>query len=596
MRTVVTWLPVMLTAAFFAYLATPARDSEDDFHLNRFSRIPVVHNGRPMPIDSLARTALMTLNGGRQTYKELLPKTAEDKQKEAAGEKVAERFVTKPAVKWFLDSLISGGGKGPAVEHRVFYITDLDLQNMLGFKPEERPGFRYAYGEIAPKMDLLREEAERIRNIEPKERTRLDNHVMELASKLEVFLRISHFDDPHYLFPMGPREEWKKLSEGARELRAGGREHPVLAAFKKLVIAYEDGDKRAFNAAVAEYEQAAETHVPEDRFKAYAETMFNKVSPFYWTQFLYWVAFTLACVSWLGWFRELRAASLYLCVLLFAIHTIAIGTRMWLQGRPPVTNLYSSAIFIGWTSMLTALIMETIYRNSISLAFGSVVGAVSLTIAYYLGIGEDTMAMLQAVLDTNFWLATHVTTITFGYSATFLAGAAAAAYILLGVFTPALRGENGTMLGKMIYGILCFATLLSFVGTVLGGIWADYSWGRFWGWDPKENGALMIVIWNALILHARWGGMVKARGVAVLALFGNCITSWSWFGTNLLGIGLHAYGFMAGAFYGLLAFCGLNLVIMAIGLIPQRNWASFRREYPSRLPEPSEPLAPVGAV
>ena len=596
MRTVAPWLPVMLTASFFAYLAIPARDSDEDFHLHRFSRLPVVHNGRPMPIDSLARTALMTLNGGRQTYKQLVEKTPDEKKREAAGEKVDETFVTKSAVKWFADTLVSGGGKGPAVDYRVFYITDLDLLNLLGFRVEDRHGFRYSYSEIEPKLELLREEAERIRNLEPKDRMSLDNHVMELASKLEVFLRISHFDDPHYLFPIAAGEEWKKLAEGAKEHRAGSREHPVLAAFKKLIVAYEGGDKKAFNAAVAEYEQAAETHIPNERFKAYVETIFNKVSPFFWTQFLYWAAFALACASWLGWFRELRSASLWLCVLLFAVHTIALGTRMWLQGRPPVTNLYSSAIFIGWTSILTALIMETIYRNSICIAFGSVVAAVSLTIAYYLGIGEDTMAMLQAVLDTNFWLATHVTTITFGYSATFLAGAAAAAYIILGVFTPALRGENGVMLGKMIYGILCFATLLSFVGTVLGGIWADYSWGRFWGWDPKENGALMIVIWNALILHARWGGMAKARGIAILALVGNCITAWSWFGTNLLGIGLHAYGFMAGAFYGVLGFCALNIVIMGIGLIPQSNWASFRREYPTRLPEPSDPLTPVGAA
>jgi ABC-type transport system involved in cytochrome c biogenesis permease subunit len=83
----------------------------------------------------------------------------------------------------------------------------------------------------------------------------------------------------------------------------------------------------------------------------------------------------------------------------------------------------------------------------------------------------------------------------------------------------------------------------SFVGTVLGGIWADQSWGRFWGWDPKENGAVLIVIWNALILHARWAGLIKLRGMAVLCVLGNMITTWSWFGTNQLGVGLHSYGF-----------------------------------------------------
>ena len=80
----------------------------------------------------------------------------------------------------------------------------------------------------------------------------------------------------------------------------------------------------------------------------------------------------------------------------------------------------------------------------------------------------------------------------------------------------ALTAESSKALGTVIYGVICFATMLSFIGTVLGGIWADQSWGRFWGWDPKENGALLIVIWNALILHARWAGLVKQRGTAVL--------------------------------------------------------------------------------
>src|SRR5262249_51640141 len=150
---------------------------------------------------------------------------------------------------------------------------------------------------------------------------------------------------------------------------------------------------------------------------------------------------------------------------------------------------------------------------------------------------------LQAVLDTNLWLATHVTTVTFGYGATLVAGFLAIVYVVCGLMTPLLQKEQANSLAKMIYGVVCFATLLSFTGTVLGGIWADQSWGRFWGWDPKENGALLIVIWNALILHARWAGIIKQRGMALLAIAGNIVTAWSWFGTNLLGVGLHAYGF-----------------------------------------------------
>jgi ABC-type transport system involved in cytochrome c biogenesis permease subunit len=182
--------------------------------------------------------------------------------------------------------------------------------------------------------------------------------------------------------------------------------------------------------------------------------------------------------------------------------------------------------------------------------------------------------MMRAVLDTNFWLATHVVIITLGYSACFLAGGIAIAWILRRAFGGIPPATSASMRG-MVYGVICFATLTSFVGTVLGGIWADQSWGRFWGWDPKENGALLIVIWNAIILHARWGGMVKERGMMVMAVFGNIVTSWSWFGTNMLGIGLHSYGFTDAAFFWLSAFIVSQLVIMALAMTRYRHSRLF---------------------
>ena len=183
-------------------------------------------------------------------------------------------------------------------------------------------------------------------------------------------------------------------------------------------------------------------------------------------------------------------------------------------------------------------------------------GFVTQIIAHNLALGGDTMEMMRAVLDTNFWLATHVVTVTLGYASTFVAGFLAIIYILRGVFTATLSAETAKSLARMVYGIVCFATLFSFVGTVLGGIWADQSWGRFWGWDPKENGALLIVLWNATILHARWGGLVRERGLMNLAVFGNIVTSFSWFGVNMLGIGLHSYGFTDAAFKWLILFIG----------------------------------------
>ena len=206
-------------------------------------------------------------------------------------------------------------------------------------------------------------------------------------------------------------------------------------------------------------------------------------------------------------------------------------------------------------------------------AVAAAAGFASLIVAHHLTGDGDTMEMMRAVLDSNFWLGTHVVTITIGYSGTFLAGALAIAWTIR---RHLLRGGGDPATSKaimgMTYGVICFALLFSFVGTVLGGIWADQSWGRFWGWDPKENGALLIVLWNAIILHARWGGFVRERGIMAMAIFGNVITSLSWFGVNMLGVGLHSYGFMDKAFWALSAFIGSQLAIMAFTLLPPRFW------------------------
>jgi cytochrome c biogenesis factor len=158
----------------------------------------------------------------------------------------------------------------------------------------------------------------------------------------------------------------------------------------------------------------------------------------------------------------------------------------------------------------------------------------------------------------------------------FLAGLIGIIYIFRGLFTTSFDEVTSKTLGRMMYGVVCFATLFSLVATILGGIWADQSWGRFWGWDPKENGALLIVLWNAIILHARWGGFARERGLALLTVFGNVITSLSWFGVNMLGVGLHSYGFMDRAFGPLIGFIASQLAIIGLGLIPLKYWRGIR--------------------
>ena len=139
-------------------------------------------------------------------------------------------------------------------------------------------------------------------------------------------------------------------------------------------------------------------------------------------------------------------------------------------------------------------------------------------------------------------------------------------------FAARMNPESSKSLSGMVYGIIAFSLFFSFVGTVLGGIWADQSWGRFWGWDPKENGALLIVLWCAIILHARWGGYARERGVMTMAIFGGVITSLSWFGVNMLGVGLHSYGFMDKAFWSLSSFVASQFLLMALAMAPRHFW------------------------
>ena len=359
------------------------------------------------------------------------------------------------------------------------------------------------------------------------------------------------------------------------------------AATKKwmdMLDSYSDEDEKEFNESVAGYLGFVKTlndPVPNELNwnKSNREFAYNGFSAFYWCTGLYIIAFAVSAIGWLGFWRNgFKHTAFAIICAAFIFHSIGLMDRILISGRPPVTNLYSSAVFIAWGGVLIGMMVHLIFRLGVGNIKAAYFGATGLLIAYNLGLGEDTFKVLVAVLDTQFWLSTHVVCITFGYVVTFVAGAFGVKYLIIRGWFNLFRPDDtetlkyfSKVLARLIYGSVCFALLFSFVGTVLGGLWADDSWGRFWGWDPKENGALIIVIWNALILHARWGGMVREKGIAVLAVFGNVVTIWSWFGVNQLGVGLHSYGFNEGILRLLFVSAATFLVIMLLALIPTRN-------------------------
>lgn len=387
-----------------------------------------------------------------------------------------------------------------------------------------------------------------------------------------------------------PEDEVTKLMQGLGKTTLS----PAVGRYAQMMDAYRMGRYADLRQQAAAFRTSLGARQSKELAKVLSEQKLNHWAPFYKAILLYMTAFLLVCAFWITLSETTRHTAWWLIAIGLVVHSLGLIVRMLIEGRPPVTNLYSSAVFIGWGSVVLGLVLEKFWRNAVGLAVGSILGFVTLIVAHGLhGLSKDadTMQLMQAVLDTNFWLATHVVIVTLGYAATYVAGFLGILYVALGLVTKVITPEMARSLSRAVYGILCFATLFSFVGTVLGGIWADQSWGRFWGWDPKENGALIIVMWNALVLHARWGGLARERGVILLSLVGNIVTSWSWFGTNMLGIGLHSYGAMDAAFFWLLAFMISQVVLIAAGLMPQKLWRSW-----SSRPATPGPKAPRPAT
>lgn len=220
---------------------------------------------------------------------------------------------------------------------------------------------------------------------------------------------------------------------------------------------------------------------------------------------------------------------------------------------------------------LAAKLPEVYERKS----FGLVVTAVAFAgtfIAWFFPIPGKQFSPLQPVLRDNFWLTIHVLTIVSSYAAGALAwglGLLSLGYYLLGSYRPAAGGRPAQPpaacadLAGFIYKAMQVAVLLLAAGTILGGLWADVSWGRFWGWDPKEVWALVSLLAYLVVLHGRYAGWIGNFGLAAGAVIGAAVIGMSWYGVNfLLGAGLHSYGFGKGGQTEFFTFLGLNVALL----------------------------------
>lgn len=566
--------------------------------------VAVQDGGRIKPLDTYARFSLLQLSG-------------RSKLRVADGGSMS-------ALDWLLECLLD---EARARERAVFLIENPEVMDALGLS-RDIPRTRFSHAQIRPVRAVLFSLARKIGGLPETQRSVAQGQILRLADNVRLYesLLVSiaplrqaassggpalstllrddggasktfalapvvqsylsgDSDGPLNVIPpnraSGDSESWRTPGGLVRSVVAGNMPAPqqldALRALEAIAAAAPDDPDLPRHIAALRA-AASETMRGDRQYRQIPrEVRFYRVQPFFWSMLLYLLAFLAVCVA--GLFPRNpapHAAGITLLAAAGGLHLWGIAMRCIIRGRPPVSTLYETILFVSIVAVAVAFIAELLTRRRVAAGAGAGLGALGLFLAGKYEIFEraDTMPSLAAVLDSNFWLASHVTIITVGYAAGLLASAVAHVY-LIGKFT-GYRPRDPNFyahLTRLVYGIFCFGLLFATVGTLLGGIWANESWGRFWGWDPKENGALMIVLWGLAVLHARLGGYIRDDGLHLAAVFGGTIVLFSWFGVNLLGVGLHTYGFTSGiqmALRGAYAVESLVLTLAALAWLRTR--------------------------
>jgi len=478
--------------------------------------------------------------------------------------------------KWSAPELITTLWLNPAgwETKPLILINNRDLKKALGLDPMQKL-FAYQDLEANPQLRQLLSDAQSVRMKPGSPRLAgLPKEASDVGMQLAEFESL--VNGSAFRFVANPR----------------GGESPWFAVPADQAPALRDAllrnDADAFRAESLKLKTqwaAVEPNLQPPAWRINLELIYQKLHPFRWAWILYLGAglalslsfrFPLAYkVSWV-----LAAAG-----LLFQIAGFA--SRILIAGRAPVTNMYESILWVAFGTVLFALIFEAIYRGRYFLLGAIPVAVVSLILADTQSIAlSPAINPLTAVLRNNFWLSTHVLSITLSYAAFALAlGIAHIALIQI------LAGKRpASSLYNYLYRTLQVGVLLLATGTILGGVWANYSWGRFWDWDPKETWALITLLGYLIVLHGRIAGYWGGFGMAIGSVVSFLAVLMAWYGVNfVLGVGLHSYGFGTGGFGWALAFVAAELVFVAVAFA--RNGALQAASGSKSRSKPEEPVA-----
>lgn len=419
--------------------------------------------------------------------------------------------------------------------------------------PEDQIHFRPSELLTNERVPLLFQELRSHRETENKL-----NPYFQALQRLENQITMYHAVRNGMAIRVAPNPEtdtWYSIAELPSELAP--EFEAIASGFVKSLTALE-GDSQQFQAtqknladAVQTFMAKAKALAPEkyaDMNKIRAEVHYNDFHPFQWA----WISYLLGAILMISHLvakRRWQLLSGFVFIGLgFLLHTYGMGVRSYLTGRPPVSNMYETVVWVPWGCIVFAAILEKLQKTRVILIAASLISVFCLILTDLApSVLDASLHPLEPVLRSTFWLTTHVLIITISYAAFFLAFG-------LGdlVLFYYLRDEKryAAQINKAvtaIYRSVQIGVVLLAAGTILGGIWADYSWGRFWGWDPKETWALIALLGYLALLHGRLVGWVKGFGMAAGSIVAFSLVIMAWYGVNyVLGAGLHSYGFGAG--------------------------------------------------
>lgn len=442
---------------------------------------------------------------------------------------------------------------------------DLDL-------PRETKYFSPASLMSHPKLPTLIQEVNTKQEV--KERLNsYDQAILQLSQQISQFQAIANGLHPGFI-PEGDDigSKWRAFSKFTDiESKDFSR---ITKEFIEVIRAQEGSEKpsgKALEKAVASFVTSHQSLV--DQGELATENHYNALSPFQWSWILY-----LISVLCLFFFSLLKNKNAYLAGVVFMslgflIHTYGFGLRVFLTGRPPVSNMYETVIWVAWGAVLFAGIFEWKKKNRFMLISAGIVAILCMIIADFApSVLDASLQPLEPVLRSNLWLTVHVLTITIAYAAFFLAfvlGDIALVYILKG---EKKFKDNIRELADAIYRAEKVGVVLLAAGTILGGVWADYSWGRFWGWDPKETWALIALLGYLALLHAKQGGHVRQAGLIAGSVVSFSLVIMAWYGVNyVLGAGLHSYGFGGGGLEYVASFVGAHFLFVAFVMAARKK-------------------------